>query len=275
MKKILRLLAICLIAVNLSAEDEHRFLFSVIILDPRTGDLDQTRRLEYPLHYELDEEVLPILANVGSKSPLYEYEGPMPVVFFREEISLDEEGEEVITRIPLASIPESRIPSDAERILFILRPVEADRYAYFVIDYSRSKLPVNHVMVMNLGDGDIAFTVEQESPRAVAPGTSAIAERSEGNAYQFFMRLAGQDGENDWRMLTSGFHVAGPETRQLFLVHRYNAQRQWTVQRVHALDDTVPRPDELPEEIQAFDLDEEAPPTEMPDDSPIEEFDMD
>jgi hypothetical protein len=230
-----------------SSEGFRQFEFTVLILDPTTGSPQRTQARRDPLHYEYAGETVRLHASVGASSQHYRYNGPIPVIFYREETRLNEEGEEEIVRIPLAVI--RNIPARAERLLFILVPLADGRYANHVVDYSHHVLRPGHVMVANLSAAEVAFTVSDDSPKVIVSGGVAVARRHAVGRYRFFMRLASRNGSEDWQLIDSGFHLAAPESRQLFLVHRYNHQRKWNVQRIHALDAIVPVEDEAVDDL--------------------------
>lgn len=234
-----------------TSEGFREFEFTVLILDPTTGSPQRTQARRDPLHYEYEGETVWLHASVGASSQHYRYKGPVPVVFYREETRLNEAGEEEIVRIPLAVI--RNIPARAERLLFVLVPLADGRFANHVVDYSRHILPPGHVMVANLSAAEIAFTVSDDSPKVIVSGDFAVAERHAVGRYRFFMRLASRNSDAEWQLIDSGFHLAAPESRQLFLVHRYNYQRSWNVQRIHALDAIVPVEDESVDDLTGRD----------------------
>jgi hypothetical protein len=242
---------ITLLAAN-SGEVIREFEFSVLILDPTTGTPGRSSPRYDPIHYEYEGRTVWIHTSLGASSEYYRYSGPVPVVFYREETHVNDEGIAEIIRVPLAAI--RNIPPRAERLLFILVPLPDGRYANHVVDYSRRILPPGHVMVANLSGAEVAFTVSDDSPKIIVAGETAVARRDEVGRYRFFMRLASRNGDNSWTLIDSGFHLAAQDSRQLFLLHRYNYQRRWNVQRIHALDAIVPIQDDEMDDLT--DLDE-------------------
>jgi hypothetical protein len=239
-------LFLCLSHQSTIAQEEpriHRFNFSVVILDPQAGNPNQNAARTFPLWYaNAGEDPRPIIAGVGSKSPLYDYEGELPFVFFRLETQQLPDGSKEEVRIPLANIAE--IPKRAERLLFILLPQENGRYRHRVIDYSSNELPSDHIMMVNLTDNEIAFTIGEERPRPVGVNQNVVVERKGSSPFKFYMRLAAQEQDNSWKILSSNFYTSTPGTRQMFIIHRINWGKNRTVQQVFGLDDSVYQPDD-------------------------------
>ena len=109
------------------------------------------------LHFgNFDEEgkfqnATPLRFNTSGRSRLYEYEGPMPLVFFEEEASPTEADPHAVTRTPVATISLQNAP---EKVLLLFHPNpnhpdSGPKYSVSGVNLNDEAVPGGHISVFN------------------------------------------------------------------------------------------------------------------------------
>lgn len=85
----------------------------------------------------------------SARSPIYEYEGPNPIIFFRESPAPTVEDPYAVKRTKVAEVS---LPARGGRFLFIFFPdqdTESEQYRIYPLDDSKSELPNGSIRLFN------------------------------------------------------------------------------------------------------------------------------
>ena len=116
----------------------------------------------------------------SAKSKLYEYEGPNPIIFFRETPAPTKEDPNAVNRTKVA---ELTLPQEGGEFLFIFFPdysSDNEKYQIYPLDDSKSELPNGSIRLFNATSFQLEGVFGQNKIN-LAPGPSE-AYRLPGNS---------------------------------------------------------------------------------------------
>ncbi len=97
------------------------------------------------------QKSVPLRFNTSGRSQLYEYQGPMPLLFFEEEKKPTEADPNAVTRTPVASISLQKAP---EKVLLLFHPNlnhpdSGPKYSVSGVNLNDDAVPGGHISVFN------------------------------------------------------------------------------------------------------------------------------
>ena len=116
----------------------------------------------------------------SARSPIYEYKGPNPIIFFRETPAPTDEDPNAVSRTKVAEIS---LPEEGGEFLFIFFPDysgDIEQYRVYPLDDSKSELPTGSIRLFNATPYQLEGVFGQNKIN-LAPGPSK-AYRVSGNS---------------------------------------------------------------------------------------------
>jgi hypothetical protein len=183
-------------------------------LDIQEGDvLPQRAPAEIFYRPKPEEKPAPISAAEGRLSPAYGFDGPSPLVLFRQKPGTDGKSVEV----PVANYP---VPSGVSRALLLLLPEGGQGAAYRVmaIPNAPANIPPGNALVKNLTADRVAVLLGDHRI-FLDPDASALVEISGVQNHSLPFRLAVAIEGQDWKLRHSETKIVNPTDSLIFLVH--------------------------------------------------------
>ena len=177
----------------------------------------------------------------SARSRLYEYEGPNPIIFFRETPAPTIEDPNAVNRTKVA---ELTLPQEGGEFLFIFFPdysSDKEKYQIYPLDDSKSELPTGSIRLFNA----TSFQLEGVFGRNkinLAPGPSE-AYRVAGNSMSLGL---GFRYEDKFHMSYNGPVNLETNSRGLFMIFPPFVKGSAILQTRY-LRDSEPEPEQDPE----------------------------
>ncbi len=166
------------------------------------------------------EASVPVAFKTSGRSALYTYEGPSPLVFFREETVRGLNGGLAIERRPMARV-NLQPQVDEMVLIFFKNPGEGDPYIARPVDIRPDTIPEGHIVLFNATRqvllGAIGEDVKPENTgvRAIHPGVNpAVRIAPRGR-----VRLAFEFQDLGWHRVFNREYDCNPDERLLLVIY--------------------------------------------------------